>query len=402
MATAAAAMGSRYFHACGYNVPQETIVYYNPDILQVKEGVTYKDQSGHKHPFTEQLLQEILSKIQYQPDGTIRSLASLSLGKQGKIKGPFSYKGRRKDDPNDWFVHENRRELRGLSVIASLINHYDAKDQNSLDVFVEENGNRFLKHFLIDFGSTFGSDGKNAKIPIKGYANMVDPRDAFVSLITFGLKTWGWEYAKPYKYPEVGYFESDLFEPEKFDPIYPNPAFENMTNRDGYWGTKIVMAFSDDDLKALIKVGQFSNPESEKYLLKTLIERRDKIGRHWFGKVNPLDNFETEYNDDGFNISFEDLAIKYGLESDDAIYRYTIEYNGKNLFDLRESSSQDFSLSSQDLYQLTTKFNNKDHLYKIDIKTKRDNSRWSKPTRLWLWYLPDDKTFRMVGVEHID
>ena len=30
MSTAAAAMASRYFHACGYNVPEETIVYWRP------------------------------------------------------------------------------------------------------------------------------------------------------------------------------------------------------------------------------------------------------------------------------------------------------------------------------------------------------------------------------------
>jgi len=38
LATAAAAMGSRYFHACGYYVPQETIVYWRPEILLLKAG----------------------------------------------------------------------------------------------------------------------------------------------------------------------------------------------------------------------------------------------------------------------------------------------------------------------------------------------------------------------------
>ena len=99
LATAAAAMGSRYFYACGYNVPQETIVYWRPEIAKVKEGVTFTDRKGVKRPFTQEDLEEILAGIQREPDGRIRSLASLLIGK--KVKGGFEYNGQRKDDPND-------------------------------------------------------------------------------------------------------------------------------------------------------------------------------------------------------------------------------------------------------------------------------------------------------------
>ncbi|MEE8576949.1 MAG: hypothetical protein V3T31_06810, partial [candidate division Zixibacteria bacterium] len=250
MATGAAAMASRYLHACGYNVPQETIVQMRPEWLKIKQGATMKE-NRRKRPFLQRDLDAIMSKVHKQPDGTIRVLASLSLAKYGKIKGPFSYDGRRADDPNDWCRHEDRRELRGLYVIASLINHYDTKDQNTLDVFVPTtNDMGYLKHYLIDFGSTFGSDGQGPKPPDKGYTNYIDLRDWFVSFITLGLKTWDWENHKPCPYPELGYFESEIFKPNKFDPIQPNPAFDNMTNRDAYWGAKIVMSWTDDDLRA--------------------------------------------------------------------------------------------------------------------------------------------------------
>jgi len=408
LSTGAAAVGSRYFYACGYNVPQETIIRWRPEILKIKEGVKFTDRSGNKREFTESDLQEILARVHYLPDGSIRSLASLSLGIFGKIKGPFSYSGRRKDDPNDWFRHEHRRVLRGLYVIASLVNHYDAKDQNSLDIFTEEDNRRFLKHYLIDFGSTLGSDGNGSKIPIKGYANFFDPRDIFVSSVTFGTKVWPWEHATDPVYPSIGYFESEIFHPGKFDPIYPNPAFENKTDRDAYWGAKIVMAFRDEHLKALVKTGQYSNPDAEQYLLNTLIKRRDKIGRYWFNKINPLDNFETELKPDGYYIEFEDLAVKYNLKSTDAIYRYYIRHNNKNLIAYHETNSNKIVLSTEALNKMNASYIAKsgdkqdNHLFELLIETSRSEDKWSKPTRLWLWYDYEQNNFSLIGVEHLD
>jgi len=406
LSTGAAAVGSRFFYACGYNVPQETIVYWRPETLRIKDGATIKDASGEKRPLTQADLDAILAQVHHEPDGRIRSLASLSLG---DVKGPFSYSGRRKDDPNDWCRHEHRRELRGLYVIGSLVNHYDLKDHNSLDVFEQEGDRHFLRHYLIDFGSVMGADGDGPKPPIKGYANFFDLRDAGVSLVTLGVKTWAWEYAKPFKYPSIGYFESELFQPDKFDPIYPNPAFENMTDRDAYWGAEIVMAFRDEDLLALVKTGQYSNPEAEAYLLKTLIERRDKIGRFWFGKVNPLDNFETTYYRQALGVSFEDLAVKYGLERDDATYRLRVRYHGKEIIGPREFRVQKFSLSKSDLQTMRQMCpskggseNSDDRLFEVRLRTQRADGHWSKPTVLWLWLDDVTERFTLAGVEHCD
>ena len=410
LATAAAAMGSRYFHACGYNTPQETIVNFWPEMLEVKPGVKFTDWNGVKREFTRADLDAILKTVHYQEDGSIRALASLSLGIFGDIKGPFSYDGRRADDPNDWFDHNNRRELRGLYVIASLVNHYDAKDQNSLDVYVKEKDRRYLKHFLIDFGSTFGSDGDGPKSPVRGYANIADLRDAIVSFFTLGLKTWPYEYAQAFKYNSIGYFESELFHPNKFDPIYPNPAFENMSDRDAYWGAKIVMAFSDDDITELVRAGQYSDPAAERFMIKTLIERRDKIGRYWFGRVNPLDNFKLAHLGKIVRINFEDLAVKYNLEPQSAQYVYSVEYKGADIIKDYKFDEQYVQLDNNHLALMRDKFgenkssgSQEDYLYKIDIKTSRDNSKsWSKPTRLWVWYNPDQDRFSLVGVEHLD
>ena len=187
LSTGATIISGRFLHACGYNVAQETIIYWRPDNLRIREGAMIKDSRGKKRPFTMNDLQEIINSIEKQPDGSIRSLASLLLG---NVKGPYMLKGTRKDDPNDWCPHEHRRDLRGLYVMASLINHNDNKDHNSMDVYVGEDGEGYLKHFLMDFGSTLGASGFGAKKYKAGYANDLDIRDMVVSILTLGLKEW--------------------------------------------------------------------------------------------------------------------------------------------------------------------------------------------------------------------
>jgi hypothetical protein len=406
MATAAAAMGSRFLYACGYNVPQETIVYFRPEWLTVREGASIKDASGRARTLEQRDIDSILTKVHVEPDGRIRALASLSLGKFGSIKGPFCYDGRRKDDPNDWCPHEDRRELRALYVPASLINHYDTKDQNTLDVFIETSeGQGYLRHYLIDFGSTFGSDGSRPKHPRKGYANGFDLKDVLISVVTLGLKTWAWQNQGPVIYPEIGRFESGVFEPQKFDPIVPNPAFDNMTARDGYWGAKIVMGFSDEHLRALVDAGQYSNPDAAAYLLDQLMIRRDKIGRYWFGRVNPLDYFVQTGDSESVELAFVDLAVHYGFQpADHSRYDYAITYRGDRLRS-GEMTDPVLTLPGVDLDVLRTSFVpglDENHLYSVDIRTHRENGGWSKPTRVWLWYHDDTESFEYVGLEHPD
>ena len=407
LATGAGAIGSRYFYACGYNVPQETIVYWHPKNVRIKEGVTYKLSDGTKVRFTREVLDSILVNVRREPDGTIRSLASLALP---NVIGPFSYKGRRKDDPNDWCPHQDRRELRALYVIASFVNHYDTKDLNTLTTFEKENGADIVKHYLIDFGSVLGSDGDDAKEPKKGYANLFDLRDVFVSIFTLGLKTWGWQHAQPPQYTSIGYFESEIFEPNKFDPIQPNPAFEEMTKCDAYWGAKIVMSFDEADIRTLVSAGQFSNPEAEEYLVRTLLERRDKIGRHWFSKVNPLDDFAFRYIEDSAALRFTDLSVKYGFETaSECEYRFRINHDNNTIVPWREIRGNRILFTSSDLQVARAAYNPEkaesdiaQQLYKVEVTTRRNGGRWSKPTLVWLTLNPSDNSFALVGIEHLD
>ena len=174
------------------------------------EDALFEDMLGRRCPLTSNDLEAVLSTLTRRDDGTIRALASHYL--PGIPKGNFPYSGTRQDDPNDLIPHELRRELRGLRVIASWFNHVDVKEVNNLDVFVSRGDAGHLRHYYIDFGSTMGSgDFMNGPKRV-GHEHLFDGSAIGKSLVTLG----GWE--RPWEreedgLPEVGHFESELFEP---------------------------------------------------------------------------------------------------------------------------------------------------------------------------------------------
>jgi hypothetical protein len=71
------------------------------------------------------------------------------------------------------------------------------------------------------------------------------------------------------------------------------------------------MRFSDDDIRAIVETGRFSDPAAAEYIITTLSKRRDKIGRVFFSKVLPLDQFRVENSE----LLFEDLGVVYGFSA---------------------------------------------------------------------------------------
>ena len=93
------------------------------------------------------------------------------------------------------------------------------------------------------------------------------------------------------KFPALGRFEWEIYRPDEWKPEYKNPAFQKRLPDDTYWGAKKVMAFSDDDIRAIVELAQYSDPEAEQWLVTCLQKRRDKIGMEYFRRVLPLDDF---------------------------------------------------------------------------------------------------------------
>lgn len=315
LASGAEVVATKLFYAAGYFTPENYVVIFNPSILTMGEGVKLVDEKGRKRSMNENDLEEILDRVEYLPDGRLRALASRYI--PGKPIGPFRFEGTVDQDPNDFIPHQHRRELRGLYVLGSWLNHIDSKAQNSLDSYVtDESGNSYVRHYLIDFGTCLGSGGRGPHPGYRGHENEIDPIAIFRKIITLGL--WVREYEKPdtVLYPSIGRFSNQGFHPEQFHSIFPNPAYANMTLRDAYWGARLVASFTDEQLKAVVKTGQYSNPEAEAYLSAQLIERRNIICTYWFDRMPPLDRFRLDEGTSGnYRLTFADLAVTLGLEN---------------------------------------------------------------------------------------
>jgi hypothetical protein len=85
----------------------------------------------------------------------------------------------------------------------------------------------------------------------------------------------------------VGFVESKEFDPEKWRPDYPNPAFDERTARDIRWGARIVASFSDEMIRTAVAAAQYTDPRASDYVVHLLIERRDKLVHRWLGDHPP-------------------------------------------------------------------------------------------------------------------
>ena len=307
LSTAADQISSKLFYALGYHVPDNYTVFFQPSDLTLGKDVRITDEKGRKRAMVPADLSALLRRAPRREDGLIRATASLAV--PGKPIGPYRYHGMRSDDPNDIVPHEHRRDLRGMRMAAAWIDHDDSRAINTYDALVEASGVRFVRHYQLDFGSTLGSASYKPNSPRSGGEYLFDWKTAAVNFFTLGLVVPEWARARYADLPSVGRFESKRFDPASWVPEYPNPAFLNALPDDDFWMAKQIMSLTDDDLRAIVETGNYSDAKAANYVLECLMERRDKIGRYAFSRVLPLDRFFLR---DG-RLVWDDLAARFGF-----------------------------------------------------------------------------------------
>lgn len=396
--TGAEVVSTKLFYAAGYHVPQNNVVYFHPRILRLGDKVKFVDDKGKKRPMTRADLDEILSRVTVLPGGRIRALASKYV--DGKPIGPFKYTGTRKDDPNDIIPHHHRRELRGLRVLAAWLAHFDTKAGNSLDSYVTVDGRSYVRHYLIDFGSTLGAGAEGPIPKHRGSENEFDPHAIAFNTLTAGL------YVRPYEkltyspYPSVGLYQSKNFEPQDYKFLIPNSAFENMTDRDGFWAAVIVTSFTDEQIDAVVGEARYSDPAAAEYIARVIKERRDKVGEHWFGKMSALGQFDLRHSGEGWKLSFVDLAVLCGLEdAADAEYRFTLRHGGETI--VRNQSLGGRTTVEWSAGDLGVGAANADgDCWACRLEVKRQNrGGWCKPVTVFFGYASGSDELTLLGLE---
>jgi hypothetical protein len=307
-ATAAVVIATKMFWALGYNQVEYFLTSFAPDTVTIDAKATKKRPSGKRTPMTTDDVRELVEDVPRQADGSIRAAAGRLL--PGRVIGGFRYQGTRPDDPNDIVPHEHRRELRALRVFGAWTNLTDMKAGNTLDTVVTEGGKSIVRHYLQDVGSTFGVGAAGPHDPNEGWEHMYEGGPTKKRLYTFGFGLSPWQTASYPDHPSIGLFEGESFDPETWKPRAPTSAYLEMRDDDAFWAARRVMAFTDELIRAVVKTGEIGDPAQEQYLADTLILRRDKIGRAYLPKINPI--VDPVLSADGA-LTFGNAAVQYGF-----------------------------------------------------------------------------------------
>ncbi len=396
MSSGAEAIATRLFYAIGYNVPQNTIYRFRRNQLKLDPKATFTDSMGKKRQLTEADIDAILKLAASYPNGEYRALASKFL--KGKPVGNFKFAGVRDDDANDIIPHEHRRDLRGLRVFAAWLNHNDIRNGNNLDMFVKEDGREFIRHYLIDFGSTLGSDTAFPNANEVGYAHQVDFGEARKSLLTFGLYQPHWRSTENrVQFTSVGNFASDKFKPHQWKSNFPMEAFQNMTDRDAYWAAKIVASFTDEQIRAAVETGELSDPKAAEYLTQQLINRRDAIAREYFTRNAAIDELQVQQASNGWVLNFTDLKMKFTRNGDETTYEYQLSAadDTKRVLAQGKLDKPQLTFSSELLRQIGVIGSTAANRGVTQLKLKRSGDK--KEMTAWLFYDDVRRHLQLVG-----
>ncbi len=287
--SAADVVGSRIYHAAGFDTPCNTIVVFEPSILHIAPGAHAETDTGEEIAFSEEDLRKVLARAERGPSGRYRGVASLYLS--GRPLGPWTYEGIRRDDRNDVVAHEDRRELRGSRLLAAWTDHSDQRDQNTLAMWIESgDGRGYVRHHLLDFGDCFGSlwVGPAEQTWRREHAYWFEPGQILVDFSTFGALERPWDRAKLGPSGLVfGYYAVPGFDPEGWRPTYPNPAFSRMSERDAAWMARILARLSEPHIEAIVRTAELE-PELHGELVRTLVGRRRVILERYLTRLSPL------------------------------------------------------------------------------------------------------------------
>ena len=321
LATGAEMVTSRLFYALGYHVPESYILTFKRSQLVANPEGQAVSSSGRPRALAAADIDMFLRKVPVA-GSTYRAVATRLPESRGSLLGPFQVWGTRRDDPNDTVPHEHRRDLRGLSVFEAWVNNANARAVGTQDILTTIGGVSRIRHYLIDFTRSLGSGVEGGpKLSWEGNEPVLPPFGQIGrSIAGMGLVTPEWMKAKYPDLREVGAFEASTFTPEEWTTNHSIAPFANRLPDDAFWAARQVMAFTDDDIRAIVQTGQYSKP-AEDWITATLIERRNRIGRTFFSGVLPLDRFRVAAN----TLEFDDLAVTHGFST---ARTYTVDWYG--------------------------------------------------------------------------
>jgi hypothetical protein len=398
--SAASVIGAAVYDAVGFNTSCEQVVYVRPSLLKLAPGLTHKGNFGGTEPFDQKAVDKILADCPHRGE-LVRMQASAWL--PGYLLGPFRYLGTRDDDPNDVIAHDDRRELRGGRVVAAWLDHFDAREQNSMDSWLTDSqGGKaqpdgspgHVVHYYLDTSDCLGSWWPMEPISRRlGYSYIGDWGDMAQAFVTLGIPLHPWDRVRRAPGMEIfGYFNVENFDPDQWKNEYPNAAFSRMTERDGAWMARILARFTPDLVETLGQMGKFSDPKKTAYLTSVLEGRLDKILRRYLARLSPLTDVHV---DSDARLCATDLArVRRVAEPD----RFKYVAHATSGATLPITSKDDGSLCVQ-LPQIAAVGGAADGDALRYVTVRIDDGFAAGPLLVHLYDLGASRGYRLVGLE---
>ena len=318
MATGAEVIASKLFWAVGYHTVEYYIANLVPSNLVIGNDATIEPPGQAERRMTRDDIDWLLQRADRNQDGSYRVIASKAA--PGRPVGRIRFEGTRSDDPNDIVPAEHRRSLRGYLVFAAWLNHVDAKGINSIAVLVTENNRRYIRRYLLDFGSALGSAAVGPREEWQGYEQLVEePREIGRRIISFGARIPPWRRATFFESPSVGRLpiDHDTWNPDGWQPHVTNSAFRHARPDDKFWAAHKLTFMTDQIIAAAVREGMLNDPEGEQMLARLIGSRRDRILATYLPAVNPIVNPVL----DAGRLTFDNAAVSARVAAAPQAYR---------------------------------------------------------------------------------
>lgn len=272
--TAAALIAGRLLRAAGYHTPPGGIGAVSRADLVLGEDPVAIGEFGGGRRLDAAALDRLFA-------GSPRRVAAFSLP-AGTRLGGFRERGTRPDDPNDRIPHEHRRSLRGLAPLCAWLDHRRVDEAHTLDLYLDEG--RHVRHYLTQLGHALGAG---------------DP--VLPSGAARGLS---------------GAFQAQGFDPPAWRTRQPYAPFEALEWADLFWGLRVLLAIPETEIRAAVAAARYADAGIEGEMVGLLLERRERIGRAWLGRMNGAFAFRLEERAPGrWQLACADLAASHGLRS---------------------------------------------------------------------------------------
>ena len=269
-------------------------------------------------------------------------LAGLLIGQHSATRG------RGTDDPNDVVPHEDRRELRGVRLLAAWLDRFDARAGNTLDTWVADPpGDRDVvarprrplppRHERVPrIGVGAGTRSRVAS----GYSYVVDWGDLAGDFVSLGARQRPWETAQatPKGADSSATSTCEDFVPDDWKNEYPERRLQPHDRaRRRVDGAHPRALHAGDGRTLWPGWRSFTDPGNTAYLERVLEGRLERILERYLTRLSPIADVRLEGTD---RLCGVDLAEWRGLRPADRFRYVARRVNGPWLQVERRAGSE--------------------------------------------------------------